>query len=97
MNIKINDTYTLVSDDGRFTVTKEVVREKMDFKTRVKTGEVHTVTEELAYGLKLEHAIEYVIRVTLEDRPGVVTLKEYLQQYKSLLTEIKTLTNAEEI
>lgn len=63
-----------------YTVNKGKSNERQEFKN-------------IAYGISIDTAIHYIINYRIGEKhpENALTLKQYLQEYKDNLTEIKTL------
>ena len=56
-----------------------------------KAGEVYEKKEEIAYDMRLENAIEKIIRLRLSENKSIVDLKTYVEEYKKQFNELKKM------
>ena len=74
--------YTLEPEDRRFNLYKAVTR------TKEATGEKYDSQDSLGYGMSLDHCIETIITDSLADKQETLTLRQYIDEYKKLKTEV---------
>lgn len=61
------------------TINKGKANERQEFK-------------DVAYGISIDRAISYIINFRISSKyPGVIDMKTYLNEYKSMVEEIKEL------
>ena len=77
--IPIKETSNLFDLELLKTVNKGKSTERQEFKN-------------VAYGVTIESAIKYIANARIAaNSPNVIDLKTYLEKYKEILDEIKTL------
>lgn len=77
--IPIKDSGNMFDLELLRTVNKGKDSERQEFKN-------------VAYGVTIESAIKYIANARIAaDSPNVIDLKTYLEKYKEILDEIKTL------
>ena len=82
--------YTLEPENTHYNLYKEregKVMEKVDGKL-VDTGNVQQVVETLGYGMSFEHCVEIIIKDILNTREEIVSLRQYINEYKELKTNL---------
>ena len=77
--IHIKDTSNLFDLELLKTVNKGKSTERQEFKN-------------VAYGVTIEYAIKYIANARIAaNNPGTIDLKTYLEEYRKIIDEIKTL------
>ena len=86
--------YILESEDiakTKFTLLKKVKTEIFEKFTDTKgTGKFRDETKILGYSFTLEGAIQHILKLELANKDDIITLKEYIKQYKE---EVVKITN----
>lgn len=88
MEIIINENYKLISEQNRFNISKRRIKNKyaaLGSKDIIGTEEVW---EDQSYGHNLENAIQNIILDMLQSSNNVITLKEYVEEYKKHKEEL---------
>ena len=78
------DFYKLTSIDNVSPFWDLEILKEIKSKTNPRTKYVNA-----GYGLTLESAINRIIQVAITNKYDILTLKEYLEEYKRLKDEIK--------
>ena len=78
------DFYKLTSIDNVSPFWDLEILKEIKSKTNPRTEYVNA-----GYGLTLESAINRIIQVAITNKYDILTLKEYLEEYKRLKDEIK--------
>ena len=74
--------------DGRFDLSIKVQR------TKKGATESYEAEKILAYGVSLDRAAEYMCNINILNGEGELTLKEYVEEHRKQLIEIKNLLTA---
>lgn len=86
MKIEYKNYVIEQSRSDRFNLQEKVTR------TKKNTNEQYERLLDLAYDIKLEYAIELVVNEELRKLNKVVTLKEFLKEYKREKDELLKVT-----
>ena len=90
MKIKYKE-YTLEPENTYYNLYKDIEKEKMEKGEGMKftgTGEYHTVSENMGYGMSFERCVEIIIKDSLNSKEETLTLRGYIDKYKKLKTKI---------
>jgi len=75
--------YTLKrASKGRFDLWAKVKKKKIHPVTKKATGGYHIVDDNFGYDMVIESCIRDIIEMELDRKHKVLTLKEYLQEFK---------------
>lgn len=91
MEIKI-ENYRLIPNDISITkwdLYEDVIRENK------KTKENYNGTKIIGYGMTLQRCIDIISQSKIIAKFDVLTLKEYVNEYRNMVIEIKNLLNIE--
>ena len=80
--------YKAYAERGRFNLYKEKRQKAMQDTKNHKKGDIIKTEISIGFGLRFESVIENIIKDKLADKKIVVTVKEYLEQYKKMKNEI---------
>lgn len=83
---------TIEGNDFKIYPIKDSYRFDLDIKYTVNAGKENERSEfkTIAYGVSLENAIKYIISYRLNNKfpEKVLSLKEYLKEYKEIMQEL---------
>lgn len=79
MDIKIKEFLLTPSLNSptRFDLQREITRTKRE------STETYRALEDLGYGMSLPSCIEHIISIKLTEKEDIVTLKEFITEYKN--------------
>lgn len=77
----IIEKFRLVSNEERFNIFEKKMVETKDFETKQKTGEIREKEIEVAYDMKFENALKFIIDRMVNDQPLILSVKEYVELY----------------
>ena len=89
MEIKYKE-YTLEPEGTNFNLHKDVIVNVSikEGKVLVKTGETKIKKETIGWGMSFERCVEHILKDTMNSKKVVLTLRKYIDEYKSLKTKI---------
>lgn len=90
--IKIIDGYAFTHDRYGYTLFETGVREKQDFKSRQKTGEMVEYTDTLGYYLTLNSMLSALLRFATKrttDDAGVKQICDYIAIMEQISKDIR--------
>jgi len=87
MNIEYKNYVIAQSQSDRFHLQKKVLRKKKDDETE------YEVLDDMAYDVKLDSAINFIIHEELSEKKETVTLKEFLNEFKREKEELMKVLN----
>jgi len=80
---KLLEPYTISSDkQGGFVILEEVVRNNR------KTGVIAAAQKPVGYTVSIKSAVQLIVRKKLANKEAVYTLKQFINEYKTLEQEI---------
>ena len=80
--------YTLEPDGRNFNLYKTVSATATKETKERSIGETYNRDVEMGYGMRFETCVQSIITDMMADRNEVVTLRQYIDEYKALKNEI---------
>jgi len=85
MEIKLIDNYSLIVQEQGYDLIEKIER------TKKKSNETYKSEKTLGYNMSLESAVNRVVKLKLKDYDVVLTLKEFLEEFKQIRDQINKL------
>jgi len=84
--------FKIEPQNNGFDLIKQYVSRKIgDGDRNNPTGEIYIKEDIIAYNASLDYCIKTIIQLEMKEKQETVTLKEFLQEFKKIQTEIENL------